>query len=73
MKPNGQIKNMAAHDRKHPIQQSSGIDSTMNFAGRAIRNMTIQPTRQEEASDRSSLGAIGILGQPPLFMPSREK
>jgi hypothetical protein len=58
---------MGPHDRKHPIKQSLGIDRTMNFAGSAFRNTTIQPTWWEEASDRSSLGARGIRGPPPLF------
>jgi hypothetical protein len=58
---------MGAHDQKYPIQQSPGIDRTMNFVGRAFRNTKIQPARWEEASDRSSLDARGIRGPPPLF------
>jgi hypothetical protein len=48
LKPNGQIKNMGAHDRNHPIQQSSGIYRSMNFAGRAFRNPTIHPNWWEQ-------------------------
>jgi hypothetical protein len=48
------------------MQQSLGIDRTMNFAGRTFQNTTIQPTQQEEASDRYSLGARGILSQLAL-------
>jgi hypothetical protein len=58
---------MGAHDQKYPIQQSSGIDRIMNFAGRAFQNMKIQLARWEEASDRSSLGTRGIKGPPQLF------
>jgi hypothetical protein len=39
----------------------------MNFTSRAFRNTKIQPARWEKASDRSSLGARGIRGPPPLF------
>jgi hypothetical protein len=58
---------MGAHNQKHPIQQSSGIDGIMNFSSWAFRNTKIQPARWEEASDRSSPVARGIRGPPPLF------
>jgi hypothetical protein len=54
LKPNVQIKNMVAHDRNNPIQESSGIIRTMNFAAKVFRNTTIHPDLRKQASDRSS-------------------
>jgi hypothetical protein len=45
LKPNGQIKTRVRITEPHPIQQSPGLNRTVEFVGGAFWNTTLQPER----------------------------
>ena len=64
--PIGRNKNMGAHDRIPPIQQTPG-KSTVTFTGGAFRNSTLRPDHESRPPAGPPLHAREALGPPPLF------